>query len=102
MRISAYTFHGGPCVGSKRVYSSAVFSWDCPSCNVKVNESFDQSPLVYVIHAHRFYCHDCGYESDFDMYSIDGTQDCSVDISPSKENNLKVFCRVTELVEITD
>lgn len=91
MIVDGYTFHGDSCVDSKRVYSSAIFCWSCPNCKEDKEDQYNQSPLIYAGHAHRFYCDSCEYESDSDMYKIDKVNFESVEITPSDDNNLEVF-----------
>lgn len=91
MIIDGYTFHGGSCVDSKRVYSSAIFCWSCPKCKTDNEDQYNQSPLIYAGHAHNFYCDVCEYESRDSMYKIDKINDDSVEIIPSPDNNLEVY-----------
>jgi C4-type Zn-finger protein len=100
VNIDTYTFHGGSCINSKRVYSNAVFSWDCPKCKVSHDTEYNQSPLIYAGHCHKFYCDECEYESDEFMYTIESTSDDNVDIKPSSINNLKVFKKSIILTQL--
>lgn len=91
MIVDGYTSHGGSCVNSKRVYSSAIFCWSCPECKAYKEDQYNQSPLIYAGHAHEFYCDSCEYNSDIDMYKINKVNYDSVEITPSAKNNLEVY-----------
>lgn len=102
MILDTYT-HADSCKNAKRIYTDAVFQWDCPDCGVKNNSEFDRVPFIsYGDYCHVFVCDHCDNEQSDKMYSINEISHDSVSIEISDKYNLKVFSPRVQLVEIVD
>lgn len=99
MDLPVYTFSES-CLNAKRLYSDALFKWDCPNCKKQVDSQFNKTPLIsYGSYCHVFYCEYCNYESSEKMYSLNAISEGEVSIDISESNNLKVYMPTFELIE---
>lgn len=106
MIIPTYTSSGQSCIDAKRIYadrSELTLQWNCPKCRQTNHTHFDQVPLIsYGSYCHVYYCHECNFEFEDKMYTLNEIQEDYVDITLGKKYDLKAMKIVAQLVEIEE
>lgn len=106
MIIPTYTSSGQSCIGAKRIYANSsdlTLQWTCPECEQINHTHFDQVPFIsYGSYCHSYYCHECNFECEDKMYTLNEIHDGCVDITIGKKYDLKAMRVIEQFIEIEE